>query len=123
MGYYLHQVPGRLRVRTPLIKGNEKKASEATSLLESIHGIRSTSTNTITGSIVVHYDPQAVDAETITSILTRFGYFDQAKAITNDQYIHNAASQAGQWAWKAIFGAVADTALQGSPLAVLTLLI
>jgi len=123
MGYYLHQVPGRLRVRTPLIKRNEKKAFDAQSLLKSIHGVRSTLTNTLTGSIVIHYDPKTVDAEAITSILTRFGYFDQAKAITNDQYIHNAASQAGQWAWKALFGAFANTALQGSPLGVITLLI
>ncbi len=123
MGYYLHHVPGRLRVRTPQIKGNEKKALDAQSLLKAIQGIQSTVTNTVTGSIIVHYDPKTVDAEAITSILTQFGYFDQTKAITIDQYIHNAASQAGQWAWKALFGAFANTALQGSPLGVITLLI
>lgn len=121
MGYYLHQVPGRLRVRTPLFKGDERKASEAKAMIESIHGVHSTSVNPVTGSLVIHYDPRVVEAETLTSLLTRFGYFDKAKAITNDQYIQNAATQAGQLAWRAIFGAFADTALQGSPLAMLTL--
>ncbi|MCX8116445.1 MAG: hypothetical protein N3G78_00755 [Desulfobacterota bacterium] len=121
MGYYLHQVPGRLRIRTPLFKGNEKKASEAKAMIESIHGVLSTAINPVTGSLVIHYDPNVVEPETLTSVLTRFGYFDKAKAITNEQYIQNAATQAGQWAWKAIFGAFADSALQGSPLAVLTL--
>ena len=123
MSYYLHHVPGRLRVRTPFIKGNEKRASEVQTLLGSIHGIRSTSVNTVTGSVVIHYDPRAVGPKIITEFLTEAGYFDQSKATTNDEYIHNAASKAGQWAWKAVFGAFADIAMQGSPLSLITLLI
>jgi copper chaperone CopZ len=123
MSYYLHHVPGRLRVRSPLIKGNEQRASHVQRLLRLIHGIQSTSVNTVTGSVVIHYDRRVVDPETITGALTQAGYFDQSKAITNDQYIHNAASTAGQWAWKALFGAFADVAMQGSPLSLITLLI
>jgi copper chaperone CopZ len=110
-------------VRTPLIKGSEERASEIQALLKSIQGIQSTSVNTVTGSVVVHYDPGAVGPNTITDFLAEAGYFDQSKAITNDQYIHNAASTAGQWAWKAFFGVFADVAMQGSPLSLITLLI
>jgi copper chaperone CopZ len=123
MSYYLHHVPGRLRVRTPVIKSNEEKVSDVQNLLKSIHGIRSTSASAVTGSVVIHYDQQAVDPEAITNALTEAGYFDQSKAITNDQYIHNAASKAGQLAWKAVFGAFANSAMQGSPLSLITLLL
>jgi copper chaperone CopZ len=110
-------------VRSPLIKGNEEKASHIKRLLSSIHGIQSTSVNTVTGSVVIHYDPGAVGPKTITDVLTQAGYFDQSKAMTNDQYIHNAASMAGQWACRALFGAFADMAMQGSPLSLITFLI
>jgi len=123
MSYYLHQVPGRLRVRTPLIKGNEERASEIQTLLRSIYGVQSTSVNTVTGSVVIHYDPRAVGPNTITDFLAEAGFFDQSKAITNDQYIHNAASKAGHLAWKALFGAFAGAAMEGSPLSLITLLI
>jgi copper chaperone CopZ len=110
-------------VRTPFIKGNEERASEVKRLLKSIDGIQSASINTVTGSVVIHYDPCAVSPKNITDFLTQAGYFDESKAITNDQYIHNAASKAGKWAWKAAFGAFADVAMEGSSLSLLTLLI
>jgi hypothetical protein len=94
MAYYLHQVPGRLRVKTPFIKGSEERASEVQDFLKRLGGIESISTNIITGSLTIYYNPAEIDPETITNNLSRVGYFDRSKAITNDQYIFAAASSA-----------------------------
>jgi hypothetical protein len=94
MSFYMHQIPGRLRVKTPFIKGNPERACEAERLLEFIPGIKSVSANTITGSLVIRYDPKTISAESITEALTDARLFNPAKAITNDEYIHAMASKA-----------------------------
>ena len=123
MSYYMHHVPGRLRVKTPFIKGKEEQALQVQGLIESLPGVRSASGNTVTGSLVIHYDPRRIEPERIMDCLTREGIFDHSKALTNDQYIHSAASAAGHWVWKAAFGALADGLFSGSPLSLLTALL
>jgi hypothetical protein len=55
MSYYLHDVPGRLRIKTPFIKGNEKLAKHVERFLEQINGIVSITTNPLTGTIIMVY--------------------------------------------------------------------
>ena len=92
MSYYWHHVPGRLRLKTPVIKGSEAEAANIQEFLKPVWGILSTAVNTVTGSLVINYDPQVIDPESITHKLSRAGYFDRTKAITNDQYIFSKAS-------------------------------
>ena len=122
-GYYLHHVPGRLRIKTPFVKNNTENATIIQELLQDIPGVTSTSVNIMTGSVLVHYDPRVVSPKAITDTLTRRGYFDQSKAMSNDQYIHSAASKVSTWAWKTAFGTILGEALGGSELAFLAVLI
>lgn len=123
MSYYLHNVPGRLRVKTHLIKGNEKIAKHVEKLLGQINGIQSISTNPRTGSIIINYDEKKATSRMLLDTLQARGIYDPSKAVTNDQYIHNTASKAGHVIYKAFLGTVVEQALQGSPLALLSLLI
>ena len=41
MSYYVHQVPGRLRIKSPSIKGNQKEAVVVEDLLKRMEGIKS----------------------------------------------------------------------------------
>lgn len=91
MKHYFHAVPGRVRIKSPLVKG-KKNIEEVEALLESIHGVQSFDINTVTGSILVNYNPKAVTSQKIIGIFKKAGYFDPAKAITNDHYIHSAVS-------------------------------
>ncbi len=91
MSHYFHVVPGRVRIKSPFIKG-KNSVTEVEALLESIHGVQSFDINTVTGSILVNYHSKAVTSQKIISILRKAGYFDPSKAITNDHYIHNAVS-------------------------------
>lgn len=119
MSYYMHNVPGRLRVKTPSIKGKPAMAGQVSDYLGQLPGVTSVSTNTVTGSIVVLYDLMTVTHEEVVDALAHKGYFDHSKAINNDQYFDKVASQAGKVVGKAVFGAVVDMAFEGSALSLL----
>ncbi len=93
MSYYLHHVPGRLRVKSPAVKGKKRVADEVLSLLKGIDGVDNVDVNLTTGSLLINYDPEQVHRDDIVYALHGNGYFDPSKATTNDQYIHNAASK------------------------------
>lgn len=123
MSYYIHSVPGRLRIKSPRVKGNRKAAEGVEALLVSVHGVNSVLVNIITGSITVTYDKDAVASDSIINALEASGYFEPSKAITHDQYIHRAASRAGQVIGKSIAGAFMGQVLEGSALSLLTIFI
>jgi len=120
MAFYLHEVPGRLRIQIPALKRSPLRAQEVQDLLEDLSGIKSTSVNTVTGSIVIHYDPDIVHSRTILTLLSREEYIDVTRADPSHQYVETALSKAGHVASKALIGFALDRALQGSPLSILT---
>jgi len=123
MSYYVHQVPGRLRIKSPSIKNNQREAVVVENLLQEMEGIKSTSVSTLTGSVVVNYDSRMVTDQTIIARLTDLGHFNPAQAKTNDEYIQGAFSAAGEIVWKAFFGSFLDVALAGTPISFVSVLI
>ncbi len=123
MSYYLHDVPGRLRVRTPFIKGSESLAKHVEKFLEQINGIKSVATNPVTGSIIMTYDEKKVTSKMLLDTLKTRGIFDPSRAVTNDQYIHAGASRASQLVYKAVVGAFVEKAFEGSALSLLAALL
>jgi len=123
MSYYLHDVPGRLRIKTPLIKGNENLAKHVERFLEQINGVKAITTNPLTGSIVMTYDEKRLTSKMLIETLKTRGIFDPAKAMTNDQYIHSNASKASQIVYKAVVGAFVEKAFEGSALSLLSVLL
>ena len=113
MSYYIHQIPGRLRIKTPLLKRGQNDR-EVRMLLGPIEGINSVTVNPVTGSIVIEYAPLEVGAEEILDVLKRAGYFDRSKAMTNDEYIHAKVSKTGRIVLGAVSGAFVETALGSS---------
>ncbi|HAM49275.1 MAG TPA: hypothetical protein DCP92_00725 [Nitrospiraceae bacterium] len=123
MSYYMHSVPGRLRVKSPAVKRNDDAAGEIRKTLSTMNGIATVDINVVTGSILINYNPKTIHYNDIVSLLERKGYFDTSRALTNDQFIHRAASQAGNIVGKAIFGTFVEKALEGSALSLITFLI
>jgi copper chaperone CopZ len=123
MSYYVHQIQGRLRVKTPLLKGNASAARNVEKLLRPIPGVKRNAINTVTGSAVIYYDPQAVSSKEILDILNVAGYFDLSKAVTNDQRVYATAVQTGGILWKVLAGALVERVFQGSALSLLAALI
>jgi len=98
MSYYIHDIPGRLRVKSPSIKRNRSVADEVERMFESVNGIDTVDVNLVTGSLLVNYNPKMLKYHDIVNLLQKKGYFDYSKAVTNDQYIHNAASKVSELA-------------------------
>lgn len=123
MSYYIHNVPGRLRLKSPLVRKNSGAADDIKKTLSTIQGIATVDINLTTGSVLINYNPKQINHKDIAGLLQRKGYFDQSLALTNDQYIHRAASRAGSVVGKAVVGTFVDMALEGSALSLITLLI
>lgn len=122
MNHYIHQIPGRLRIKSPILK-REQYHREVRELLSTLKGIEAADLNPTTGSVTILYDPAQIHGEDIEKAFQRRGYFDRSQAITNDQYIHNLVSKAGQIVSRALFGSAAGVALEGTGLSFLTVLI
>ena len=123
MNYYIHNVPGRLRIKSPVIKKNENASYEVRKSLSALNGIATVEVNLTTGSLLINYNHKVVRHEDIVNLLERKGYFDRSKAVTHDEYIHGAASKAGSFIGRSVLGSVLGTFLEGTPLALLAMLI
>ncbi len=55
-----HFIPGRIRVRSPQVKGNPRFAEEARQNLLTIEGMKEVICSPRTGSVILHYDPQVL---------------------------------------------------------------
>lgn len=120
MGYDLHTVPGRLRIKIPGLRRNHRLASELRLRLNSLYGVESTSANTMTGSVLVCYDPGIISNASILTYLSRENYIDLAQSVSSDHHAEDAFARVGQAACKALLGLALDRALKGSPLSILT---
>ena len=96
MTHYIHHVPGRLRVKTSTIKGNEAYAVQTHDYLSAIHGVLAAEVRTVTGSVVVCYDPARVDHRTILHSLASLGCIGHAEAGPGHQFGNIASVRAGQ---------------------------
>jgi hypothetical protein len=123
MDYYVHHIPGRLRVKNPLLKKNQHLLGQVERLLGSIHGVNSTATNLVTGSIVIQYNPHETRSEDILHTLNQAGYFDLSRAVTNDELIHKTFSKVGKAIGSILFGALVKDELEGSALSFIAALI
>lgn len=123
MSHYIHNVPGRLRVRSPFLKRNPEAIDELKKALSTLNGIATVDINPTTGSLLVNYNPAQARHADIVGILEQRGYFDAKKAVTHDHYVKNFSVKAGETLTKALFGAVVEMALEGSPLSLLAILL
>jgi copper chaperone CopZ len=122
MNYYIHTTPGRLRLKNPLFK-NRNTHDHIKKALSALIGIATLDINSTTGSITIHYNASQIDSKDIIGTLQRAGYFDETKAISNDQYIQTAASKTGKVLGRAVLGVFVDKVFEGSALSLLGLLL
>ena len=123
MSYYMHNIPGRLRVKSPRLKRNDAAEDELRMALSTIQGIAAVDFNPVTGSLLINYNHRTTNHEDIISLLERKGYFDRKKAMSNDGYFHKAAEKTGRVIGKAVLGMAIKKAFEGSALSFIGLLI
>jgi copper chaperone CopZ len=123
VSYYVHKIPGRLRVKIGIIKDNPAKGGRVQELLHSLNGVETCRVNPVTGSVTVHYDTNLITCEQILHFLEENNYFDESKAIDNEQYIRSAVSNAGEAVGKVVFNWALGKAFEECGLSFLAALI
>jgi len=65
----VHEVPGRLRVKIPALRGRPDGDEIVQTLFRGVEGIQTATFNRLTGSIVVRYAPGRIESGLILKIL------------------------------------------------------
>lgn len=118
MTYYLHSVPGRLRVKIPKLRRRPAMAASISETL-SFDGIRKVYIKNLTGSVVIHYDPELLDESRILKTLEANGHFDASRAISCDTQLQAASSKVAQKCGRVVFGWAVGRALEANGLGLL----
>jgi len=74
MGHYIHDLPGRLRIKVRAIKGREQDGALARAQIEALDGVFSARVSPVTGSILIHYDQQRRSSVSLLSCLEDLGW-------------------------------------------------
>ena len=119
MIYYVHHVPGRIRVKIPGIKHRPYKADKIREMLQEQNGVDRTNVNLSTGSVIAYYDPETTTAEQILNILKYNGFFDEDASFNISDDIDRMSSRASEAFGKAIFGWTVGQILNASGLSFL----
>jgi len=120
---YVHSVPGRLRLKNPLFKNTSIHYEVKKALVNMGHGIGTAEFNATTGSLLIHYNASEIHHQDILKALETAGFYHPDKRVTNDQVIHHATSKAFNVVTKAVTGAFIESALQGTGLSFLAILL
>ena len=118
MTYYIHHVPGRLRVKTSVIKRNDSEAKYAKDLLEKTEGVLGIDVNIVTGSILINYDPRVGRGEAILGTLRGWGYLHHVLPARDQPVMH-----LGQRFSDILVNKVVETVLERSAAALIAALI
>ncbi len=123
MSYYCHNTPGRLRIKTPIVKQNPVEVEKVRGMLQALSGVDAVSINALTGSITINYSDSVTDSESILSILEEKGYYKILSSEEQEHPIETAVSKVGTTVGKVILGAFVEKAFEGSMLSFLALLV
>jgi hypothetical protein len=123
MGYYLHHVPGRLRVRIPQLKQRPYRMKKVHEALKDHAGIERIEHRHTTGSVVVRYDPDVLDDTRILSALTHGGLLDETEVIESRREHRRTGDKAGAAVSRIFFSWVMGRVLEANGLSLLAALI
>lgn len=105
---YIHRLPGRVRVRSALIRRRPARADEIRGQLAAMPGVRSVRLNVAGASLIVHHDPDAHCGEAVLALFQTAGYLvpDTARrpAVSATALAAGAARIGGSFG-KAVFDA------------------
>jgi hypothetical protein len=120
MSHYVHHIPGRLRVKSALLKRNEPRAVAVRALLGGMQGVVGCEVKTLTGSVVVCYEPAVVGAHTIMSVLEAEGFIaGQAARVDEHATVRSRAGTIAGRVGKAAAGVLVEKLVERSAVALI----
>lgn len=81
MESYIHQSPGRLRIRSAVLKNNADQAHSLANRLSQWHGVYSVRMAPVTGSIVVRFDPKIITSSLLIHFFAKQNVFEDVVRI------------------------------------------
>lgn len=120
MSHYIHHVPGRLRVKSPMLKRNERHALQTKQRIDGIHGVLASEFNTVTGSLVIRYDASLVEAHTLLDSLRDLGHVQPHHAVPA---AHSAGTNVSQKISDTVVNKLVETLIERSATALIAALI
>ncbi len=123
MTVYIHCVPGRMRLKSLGWKSFPDEGEQARRVLQSFPGVHSAVFTPLTGSLVVHFDPQAVLPGEITEALSAKSLIDPSHLISPEDRFEQAMATAGRRIGRAAVGWAVGRLLDASGLSLLAALI
>jgi len=108
VNYYIHDIPGRLRIESPALKDNAAHAQSFETFVKSIPGVTSVEMKVDIGSATIHYDRTRMDHTKLIGLLDKSGYFDHLKAKTLDDRIKEDVEKIADVAIKAAIGEIGE---------------
>lgn len=89
MNYYMCDTPGRLRIESPVLKGETSEAGKFRDFVMAIPGVLSVEMKPIIGSATILYDKDRLDHTRLIELLDGSGYFDHLHAKTPDECLED----------------------------------
>lgn len=123
MSYYIHDVPGRLRIKSPKLKYRPERCAAIQLKLKSINGVTTTKVNATTGSVTINYNRKELSSNYLLNVLVREKALKISKVTKEDPFIRSVASEAGEKVGKAILSYTVEQAFRSNGLSLLTALI
>lgn len=128
-GIYCHTVPGRMRLKLPKLKGAPQRAERVVAAVRQLPGVTDAAANPTTGSLLVLFDPQQLDPESLIVFLQERGEIDRdwdprgvssrTSASSRQNALASLAWSAGSALGKEILRGALGRALRDSPWSVL----
>ncbi len=94
MKCYIADTPGRLRIESPIIKGNTAEANKFRDFILAIPGVSAVDMKLIIGSATILYDTTKIDHTRLIEILDKSGDFDHCHAETPDDVLEEGIKKA-----------------------------
>lgn len=116
---YIHDLPGRLRVKSAAIKRNPREAERIRSAVAAMQGVMSVDVNLRTGSVTIDYLYGATSSHRILGFFQLMGFGMPAAHGRPRQVL----AQAGERFAKAAAGAVIDRLVERSAVALIAALL
>ncbi len=123
MTCFIHHVSGRLRVKIAGIKHQEHQAKKVRDLFSGLYGIDKISVNTLTGNVVLYYDPSVFSVDQLLNILKYNNLVDSKRPIVFEKPVSERSTQMGMALGKAVFSWAVGKALERSGLGFLAIFI
>jgi hypothetical protein len=108
-----------MRIKTPEFKQRQDAGEQARRMVQRIKGVTQVTFTPLTGSLVVLYDTRRTSSDRISGRLRDRGWFNVEEAVSTDDYVKGAVTQAGLRVGKVALSWALGKALEGSGLSLL----